>query len=121
MNADRSQTPPWGAALDAAALGAMAIGLALLALALVLVPQRLAQRPANQGVVSLHLGADGLLRLWNQPIPSAQLAAVLQGLEADQGRPTVRLIPDPDVPWGSVQQLMERLGRSDLPLELQLP
>lgn len=116
-----STTPRWGAALDAVALGAMATALALLALALVLVPQRVAQRPASQGVVSLHLGADGRLRLWNQPVASAQLPAVLQGLQAGRGRPTVRLIPDPDVPWGSVQQLMERLGRSDLPLELQLP
>ncbi|MEA5392563.1 hypothetical protein VB738_14965 [Cyanobium gracile UHCC 0139] len=121
MNADAGRTPRWGAALDAVALGAMATALALLSLALVLVPQRLAQRPASQGIVSLHLGADGRLRLWNQPVPSAQLAAVLQGLEASRGRPTVRLIPDADVPWGSVQRLMERLGRSDLPLELQLP
>ena len=114
-------TPSLGAALDALALGAMASGLALLTLALVLVPQRLAQRPANQGIVSLHLAADGRLRLWNQPVPSTQLAAVLKRLHDGPGQPTLRLIPDPDVPWGSVQQLMERLGRSDLPLELQLP
>jgi biopolymer transport protein ExbD len=121
MNADFDEAPRWGAHLDAVALGAMATALALLSLALVLVPQRLAQRPASQGIVSLHLGTDGRLRLWNQPVPPGQLAAVLKGLEAGRGRPTVRLIPDPDVPWGSVQQLMERLGRSDLPLELQLP
>ncbi len=121
MKAGADATPRWGPALDAAALGAMATALALLSLALVLVPQRLAQRPASQGIVSLHLGADGRLRLWNQPLPSAQLAAVLQGLKDGPGRPTLRLIPDPAVPWGAVQQLMERLGRSDLPLELQLP
>ncbi len=121
MNADAGHTPPWGAALDAVALGAMATSLVLLSLALVLVPQRLAQRPASQGIVSLHLGADGRLRLWNQPVPSAQLAAVLKALEDGPGQPTLRLIPDPEVPWGSVQQLMERLGRTDLPLELQLP
>ncbi len=121
MNADTGQTPAWGAALDAAALGAMATALALLTLALILVPQRLAQRPASQGIVSLHLGADGRLRLWNQSVPSAQLAVVLKGLKDGPGQPTLRLIPDPDVPWGAVQQLMERLGRSDLPLELQLP
>jgi biopolymer transport protein ExbD len=121
MNGDAGPTVRWGPALDALALGAMATGLALLSLALVLVPQRLAQRPASQGVVSLHLDADGRLRLWNQPVPPGQLAAVLRGLRNGPGQPTLRLIPDPDVPWGSVQQLMERLGRSDLPLELQLP
>lgn len=121
MITDGDHTPRWGPALDAAALGAMATGLALLSLALLLVPQRLAQRPASQGIVSLRLGADGRLRLWNQPVPPGQLAAVLQGLQGGPGQPTLRLIPDPDVPWGSVQQLMERLGRADLPLELQLP
>jgi hypothetical protein len=121
MNPDIDDAPRWAPPLDAAALGAMATGLALLTLALVLVPQRLAQRPASQGIVSLHLGADGRLRLWNQPVPPGQLAAVLKGLEDGPGQPTLRLIPDPEVPWGAVQQLMERLGRSDLPLELQLP
>ncbi|MBW4529055.1 MAG: hypothetical protein KME02_00065 [Aphanothece saxicola GSE-SYN-MK-01-06B] len=121
MNADADPNQPWGAPLDALALGAMATGLALLTLALVLVPQRLAQRPASQGVVSLHLAADGQVRLWNQPVPSGQLVGVLQRLEAGPGRPTLRLVPNRDVPWGVVQRLMGQLGRSDLPLELQLP
>ena len=121
MSADPGQAPCWGPALDAVALGAMATGLALLALALLLVPQRLAQRPASQGIVSLHLNTDGRLRLWNQPVPPGELDAVLRGLEAGRGRPTVRLIPEPSVPWGSVQALMERLNRTELPLELQLP
>jgi len=121
MNADTGQTPAWGAAQDAAALGAVATALAILTVALVVVPQRLAQRPASQGIVSLQLAADGRLRLWNQPVPPGQLAAVLQRLQDGPGQPTLRLIPDRDVPWGAVQQLMERLGRSDLPLELQLP
>ena len=112
---------PWGPSLDALALGAMATGLALMTLALILVPQRLAQRPASQGIVSLHLAADGQLRLWNQPVPSGKLASVLERLEAGEGQPTVRLVPDRDVAWGTVQTLMERLGRTDLPLELQLP
>jgi hypothetical protein len=46
---------------------------------------------------------------------------VLQRLAAGAGQPTVRLVPDRDVAWGTVQTLMERLGRTDLPLELQLP
>ncbi|MCT0206603.1 biopolymer transporter ExbD [Synechococcus sp. CS-1332] len=121
MNAETDPNGPWLPSLDALALGAMATGLALLTLALVLVPQRLAQRPASQGIVRLHLAADGQLRLWNQPIPSVQLIGVLQRLEAGKGQPTVRLVPDRDVPWGVVQRLMGQLGRSDLPLELQLP
>ncbi|MCP9932082.1 hypothetical protein KBY82_14970 [Cyanobium sp. AMD-g] len=121
MNADADPTPPWGPSLDVLALGTMATGLALLSLALILVPQRLAQRPASQGIVSLRLAADGQLRLWNQPVPRGQLIPVLQRLEAGPGSPTLRLVPDRDVPWGVVQGLMGQLGRSDLPLELQLP
>lgn len=121
MRTDADPSQAWGPPLDALALGAVAIGLALLTLALILVPQRLAQRPAREGIVSLHLAADGQLRLWNQPIPNAELIGVLQRLEAGKARPTVRLVPDRDVPWGAVQQLIERLGRTDLPLELQLP
>ncbi len=121
MNTETDSNPPWGPSLDALALGAMATGLALLTLALVLVPQRLAQRPASQGIVSLRLAADGQLRLWNQPVPSGQLVGLLQRLEAGPGRPTLRLVPDRDVPWGVVQGLMGQLGRSNLPLELQLP
>ncbi|MCP9857516.1 MULTISPECIES: biopolymer transporter ExbD [unclassified Cyanobium] len=121
MRADADPVQAWGPALEALALGTVATGLALLTLALILVPQRLAQRPAREGIVSLHLAADGQLRLWNQPIPSGELMGVLQKLEAGQARPTVRLVPDRDVPWGAVQQLMGRLGRTDLPLELQLP
>jgi biopolymer transport protein ExbD len=121
MNTETDPNGPWLPSLDALALGAMATGLALMTLALILVPQRLAQRPASQGIVSLHLAADGQLRLWNQPVPSGKLASVLKRLETGQGQPTVRLVPDRDVAWGTVQTLMERLGRTDLPLELQLP
>lgn len=111
----------WGRAIDAWALGAMGAGLALLTLALLLVPQRLAQRPASQGIVSLRMARDGQLRLWNQSIPAGQLITVLKSVEASADRPTVRLVPDPDVPWDSVQQLVGRLSRTGLPLELQLP
>jgi biopolymer transport protein ExbD len=111
----------WGRPFDACALGAMGAALALLTLALLLVPQRLAQRPASQGIVSLRLARDGQLRLWNQSIQAGPLITVLRGMDATVGRPTVRLIPDADVPWGSVQRLVGQLNRTGLPLELQLP
>jgi biopolymer transport protein ExbD len=111
----------WGAPIDALALGAMATGLLLLTLGLVVMPQRLAQRPASQGLIRLHLAPDGQLRLWNQPIQADQVIPLLCRLGSTSGHPTVRVVPDAGVPWGSVQQLMGRLGRTDLPLELQLP
>lgn len=111
----------WAAPIDALALGATTAALLLLALGLLVVPQRLAQRPASQGLIRLHLAADGQLRLWNQPIQADQVIPLLRRLGARSGLPTVRVVPDAGVPWGSVQRLMVRLGRTDLPLELQLP
>ncbi|KEF42221.1 MAG: hypothetical protein ER33_06780 [Cyanobium sp. CACIAM 14] len=99
----------------------MATGLCLFTLALLLVPQRLAQRPASQGIVSLHMAGDGQFRLWNQSVPADRLVAVLRRMEGQANRATVRLIPDPDVPWGSVQRLVGQLSAMGLPLELQLP
>jgi biopolymer transport protein ExbD len=121
MNGSRAPLKGWGAAVDAWALGMAGTGLALLTLGLLLVPQRLAQRPASQGIVSLHLARDGQLRLWNQPIAAGRLLPVLSSFETAAARPTLRLVLDGDVPWGSVQRLVERLSRTGLTLELQLP
>jgi len=111
----------WAAALERASLGAMAVALALAALLLDLVPQRLAQRPARQGVIVLHLAADGRLRLWNQPLSPAQLLPLLNRAARDPRRPRLRLKPDAGVPWGRVQALAAQLESLSLPLELQLP
>ncbi len=112
----------WSAPLDAWTLGLMGTALGLVGLALILVPQRLAQRPASQGILAVHLGADGRLRVWNQPMASDQLLSLLARAGSRRGpEPTLRLMPDPGVPWGTVQALAARLGGSGLPLELQLP
>jgi hypothetical protein len=112
----------WGERVDAWALGLMGTGLGLLCLALVLVPQRLAQRPASQGVLSVHMTADGQVRVWNQPMATGQLISLLARAASRGGpAPTLRLVPDPSVPWGAVQAQVARLGSTGLPLELQLP
>ena len=41
--------------------------------ALLLLPQWQQQRPARDGVIVIHLAADGGLRLWNQPIERSML------------------------------------------------
>ncbi|MCP9848558.1 biopolymer transporter ExbD [Cyanobium sp. Morenito 9A2] len=109
------------ASLDGLAYGALSTALALLAVALLVVPQRLAQRPAHQGVVALHLAADGGLRLWNRPITPEQLPQVLR--ESGQLNPQarIRLIPDPAAPWGVVQTVLPLLELGVLPFEVQLP
>ncbi len=111
----------WERGLEATALAGMAVGLALAALLLVLIPQRLAQRPARQGVIVLHVDPRGRLRLWNQPIAPATLMPLLQRAARDPRRPRLRLRPDAGVPWGRVQALAAELERLPLALELQLP
>ncbi len=108
-------------AIEALALGLMGISLALLTLALSVVPQRLAQRPASAGVILLRLDSRGQLRLWNHAVAPQQLAAVLKRLAQQRSDLRLRLVSDPQVPWGAVQQLVARLDSGPLPLELQLP
>jgi hypothetical protein len=119
----RRPEPPWvlPRGVEAMALGLMATGLALATLALTLIPQRIVQRPASDGVVLLRLDARGQLRLWNHAVAPRELGAVLKRLAAQRQDLRLRLVSDPQVPWGAVQQLMARLESSPLPLELQLP
>lgn len=107
--------------LDALALGATAAALAVAGLLLVLVPQRLAQRPGLEGVMTVHLARDGALRVWNQPIRPAQLQPLLRRAQLRSPTLRLRLLPEPGVSWGSVRLLVERLEAPGRELELQLP
>lgn len=121
---------------DAIGLNLVATLLAMLAVALVVLPQRLAQRPGSEGVLALHLDAQGTLRLWNRPVHARELLELLQSRAGNGSQPSaanrsaapalgpdavLRLIPDPGVPWGVVRQVAEGLEATGLPLELQLP
>ena len=57
----------------------LATALCGLAMGLLLLPQVRLQRPMAQGVISIHLAADGGLRLWNQPIAAAELRRKVEG------------------------------------------
>jgi hypothetical protein len=110
---------PW---LDGLALGLLASALCLLMVALVTVPQRLAQRSGSRGVLAVHLEAGGQLRLWNRPVREEELRQFLAAGRGLQSRGLrLRLIPDPALPWGVVQERVANLEGSGLPLELQLP
>lgn len=110
-----SSPPP-----EALAASLCSLLLCLLATALVVLPQRLAQRPAAVGVVALALAVDGQLRLWNRPLPAGDLPALLSEARARDGV-ILRLLPEPGVPWGAVQAMLSRLEASGLSVELQLP
>jgi hypothetical protein len=99
----------------------LATALCGLALGLLLLPQRLLQQPLHQGVVTLHLAADNQLRLWHQPVSRRELPAFLQA--AAQRRPgsRLRVVPDPQVSWGALHDLLRQLEGGPLPLELQVP
>jgi hypothetical protein len=99
----------------------LATALCGLALGLVLLPQRVLQRPQLQGVISLHLAADGGLRLWNQPITSGELERLLTAPSLRRRAVRLRIVPNPDTPWGDVRRLLDQLDPLPLSLELQLP
>ena len=109
--------------LDALGLAVVSTGLAGLTTALVVVPQRIAQRPAQRGVLALNLDPTGQLRLWNRQVRAQEVAELLADAkdQPQQSQPVLRLIPDPAVPWGVVCQAAAALETSGVPLELQLP
>jgi hypothetical protein len=99
----------------------LAAGLCGFALALLLLPQRILQRPLSQGVISLHLAADGQLRLWHQPVRRPELTAFLKATAQRRPGSRLRVIPDPQVNWGRLRRLLRELEAGPRPLELQLP
>ncbi len=103
------------------AWSAVGVSLCGLAAGLLLLPQRLLQRPMAEGVIAVHLESGGRLRLWHQPISAAALSRFLTAAARRQPPPRLRLVPDPQLPWGEVRRAMALLDRGALPLELQLP
>lgn len=117
--------PPALTAMGLGLLSSMATGLALL---VILCSQIAAQRPASQGVMELHVGRGGELRLWHQPIRPQDLPPLLERARrssASGASLVVRVVPQPDVPWGVVNGLLARLrppdGSNSWILQLQLP
>ena len=92
-----------------------------LAFGLLVLPQRRLQRPLEQGVISLHLAADGALRLWNQPVAPAELQRLLATPALRRRALRLRVVPDPGTPWGDVHRLLRQLDPLPQSLELQLP
>lgn len=114
--------------LDGLALTLLSVTALATAFLAVICSQTVAQRPASQGVMSLHLGRRGELRLWNQPIRLQELPSILaraQWRSHGSSPLVVRLIPDAQVPWGVVQIMLSRLQprppETNWTLQLQLP
>jgi hypothetical protein len=94
----------------------------------ILTSQKVAQKPAAEGTLTFHLSRHGDLRLWNQPIRSEDVLGLLERAKArSKGPPplVVRLIPDPQVPWGVIHRMLSRLQptspQGSWILQLQLP
>lgn len=107
--------------LQALAHGVLATALCGLGLGLLLLPQRRFQRPLAQGVIHVHLASDGGLRLLNQPLASAELLRLLNAPNLQRRAVRLRVVPDPDTPWGDVRHLLTQLEPLPFTLELQLP
>lgn len=113
--------------LDGFALGLLSTCLTFSGIFTLLFSQRLAQRPAQDGVLTFHLGYTGDLRLWNKPIQPQDIPSLMKRAQYRSSRIgtlIVRIIPDPDVPWGMTQAMVERLRpppSQKWTLQLQLP
>ena len=105
------------------ALGCSVVSLciALAATALLLLPPWQQQQAASDGVIVIHLEADGGLGLWNQPIEPSTLPALIARLNRLDPGPRIRLSLAPQVSWGVVQDLIPFFNSSSLDVDLQLP
>ena len=105
------------------ALGYSVVSLCLTlgATAMLLFPQWQQQRPASDGLIVIHLAADGGLRLWNQPIERSMIPALLTRLNRLDPDTRIRLSLAPQVSWGIVQDLIPFFDSSSLDVDLQLP
>jgi hypothetical protein len=101
--------------------GLLATGLCGVALALLLLSQRLQQRPLQQGIVTLHVGAGNHVRLWNQPVRRQDIPLFLEAAARRRPDSRLRVIPAAQVTWGDLRELLQELQRGPLPVELQLP
>jgi biopolymer transport protein ExbD len=102
--------------------GLLATAICGFGLALLLLPQRLGQQPLlREGVLSVHVAADGSLRLWHQPLQRAELLTLLKEAARRQPGSRLRVSADPQLGWGRLRALLQELQRGPLPLELQLP
>jgi hypothetical protein len=113
---------------DGIALGFLSLTILVTVLFVMMCTQKIAQRPARQGVMTIHLGRSGDLRLWNQPIRLDELSEILDRAQLrGQGASSlvIRLIPDSEVSWGVVQIMLSRLQprttQQPWTLQLQLP
>lgn len=97
------------------------VALSLVAAALLVVPQRLAQRPLLEGVLTVGLAGDGSLTVGTRVLPASALPALVSAASRRSLPPRVRLLPAPDVPWQEVRRLLRRLESTGRDLELQLP
>jgi hypothetical protein len=114
--------------LDALGLSLLSAVLAAFGIWNSLSSQTIARQPALRGVVTVHLSRTGALRLWNQPILPQDLPLLLQKAQArstSEKSVVVRLIPDPQVPWGVIHRMLTRLQPNpqdrNWVLQLQLP
>ncbi|MFN9058055.1 MAG: hypothetical protein ACK5W5_13900 [Cyanobacteriota bacterium] len=119
---------PSSVLLDGIALALLSTTLTLVALWMILCVQKVAQQPAAAGIMTVRLDRQGGLRLWNQPIRSQELDGLCADAEArtrGSAPLIVRLIPDPQVPWGVIHRMLSRLQPSEPQrswiLQLQLP
>jgi hypothetical protein len=128
---------PWGSgspvscpAFTACSLGLVSTTACAVTFLALLSAQIVARRPASEGVLVIHLNRRGELRLWNTPIRPEELPEALdrarERVRSSLSKPlVVRLVPEPAVPWGGVQALLQRLRPPAAPpswtLELQLP
>ena len=102
-------------------LSVVTVSQLMTATALILIPQWRIQQSAHHGVVSFVVDQDGSVRLWNRPIANVAIPKLLSKAEQLNPETQIRVILNPNVQWGTAQNLLGQFWSTNLQVDLQLP
>jgi hypothetical protein len=124
---------PWGRDLDTAEsslgpeidsnlwLPLADVLLVLIAFSALLIPHRPGLPGAVGDYLPIRINAMGEASLQGRPLPLRRLPALVRAYSELKPTGRLRLLPDPDAPWGALRPVLGLLKNSPTPVDLKLP
>ena len=95
--------------------------LVLIAFSALLIPHRLGLSGAVGNYLPIRINAAGEASLEGRPLPLRRLPALVRAYSALKPNGRLRLLPDPEAPWGALRPVLMLLKDSPTPVDLKLP
>ncbi|MFZ4803155.1 MAG: ExbD/TolR family protein [Synechococcus lacustris] len=94
--------------------------LVLIAFCALLIPTRLGLNAVAGGYLPIRINAAGDTSLQGQPVPLRRLPALVKAYANLHPGGRLRLLPDPEAPWGVLGPVLVLLKDSPTPVDLKL-